>query len=61
MVGEHFEGKGIDALFCSRCIIRESGTAVGKCSKETEVHYFKTKDELMEELLPYVKAVTRFW
>ncbi len=61
MVGEHFEGKGIDALFAAGALSENLAQAVGKCSKETEVHYFKTKDELMEELLPYVKAVTRFW
>ena len=52
MVGEHFEGKGIDALFAAGALSENLAQAVGKCSKETEVHYFKTKDELMEELLP---------
>ena len=56
MVGEHFEGKGIDALFAAGALSENLAQAVGKCSKETEVHYFKTKDELMEELLPYVKS-----
>ena len=56
MVGEHFEGKGIDALFAAGVLSENLAQAVGKCSKETEVHYFKTKDELMEELLPYVKS-----
>ena len=56
MVGEHFEGKGIDALFAAGALSENLAQAVGKCSKETEVHYFKTKNELMEELLPYVKS-----
>ena len=56
MVGEHFEGKGIDALFAAGALSENLAQAVRKCSKETEVHYFKTKDELMEELLPYVKS-----
>ena len=56
MVGEHFKGKGIDVLFAAGVLSENLAQAVKKCSPQTEVHYFKSKDELTAELLPYVKS-----
>lgn len=53
MVGEHFAGKGIDALFCTGTLSREIAAAVHKNSTDTEVHEFDTKEKLIETLQQY--------
>lgn len=53
MVGEHFAGKGIDALFCTGTLSREIAAAVHKNSTDTEVHEFDTKENLIETLQQY--------
>ena len=55
-VGEHFKGKGIEELFCAGPLSAEIARAVETCSKETKVHHFATREELEQELVPYVKA-----
>ena len=55
-VGEYFKGKGIDELFCAGPLSAEIARAVEICSKETKVHQFATREELEQELVPYVKA-----
>ena len=54
-VGEHFKGKGIEELFCAGPLSAEIARAVETCSKETKVHQFATREELEQELVPYVK------
>lgn len=54
MVGRHFQGKGIDALFAVGTRCKSLADAAKNCS-ETEVFYVPTKDELFKKLLPYVK------
>ncbi len=54
MVGEHFEGKGIAALYCTGALSREIADAVEKFSKETKVYYFEEKKALTEALLKEV-------
>lgn len=56
MVGEHFKGKGIQALFCAGKLSKELAAAVRMHSPETQVFYFKTKEELTEELLEFKNA-----
>lgn len=53
MVGEHFAGKGIDALFCTGTLSREIAAAVHNNSTDTEVYEFGTKEELTEALQQY--------
>ena len=56
MVGEHFAGKSIDALFCTGNLSTEIAAAVRKSSPSTEVLEFTEKSALMETLLRYRKA-----
>lgn len=56
MVGRHFEGKGIDALFCTGELAREIASAVRACSPQTEVYDMDTKEALIAELLAYCKS-----
>ena len=53
MVGEHFAGKGIDALFCTGTLSREIAAAVHKNSTGTQVREFDAKEELTEALQRY--------
>jgi len=54
-VGEHFAGKGIDMLFCAGELSAEIAKAVGTVSETTEVHYFETKESLIEVLKEVIK------
>lgn len=56
MVGAHFEGKQIDALFCTGELSVELAQAVRACSPDTEVFWFKDTKDLTEKLLSYCKA-----
>ena len=56
VVGRHFEGKGIDALFCTGELAKEIAAAVRTCSPQTEVHDADTKEALVEELLAYRRS-----
>ena len=55
MVGEHFAGKGIDALYCAGELSAKIAEAVVTVSKYTEVHYYKEKEQLLENLMKEVK------
>lgn len=56
MVGRHFEGKQIDALFCAGELSAELAKAVRMCSPMTEVFMMQDKEVLIRELLPYRKS-----
>ena len=55
MVGRHFEGKQIDALFTAGELSAELAKAARACSPQTEVHETQSKERLIEELLAYRK------
>lgn len=55
-VGRYVAGKEIDFLYCAGELCREMAHAAEEIShSKTEVHYFKTKEELIEALLPDIK------
>ena len=54
-VGEHFEGKNIDALYCAGTLSEEIVKAVRAVSETTETRYFETKEELITVLKGEVK------
>ncbi len=56
MVGRHFAGKHIDALFCTGTLSAELAKAVRVCSPMTEVFELQDKKALMKELLIYRKS-----
>lgn len=56
MVGKHFAGKKIDALFCTGALSEETARAVQGCSPGTEVYYLQSREELIEQLLKYQKS-----
>lgn len=49
-VGEHFAQKGIDLLFCTGELATEFVSGVVLASPDTAVHYFGTKEALIEAL-----------
>lgn len=49
-VGEHFAGKSIDMLFCTGELSMEIVSGVVLVSPDTQVHYFGTKEALIEAL-----------
>ena len=49
-VGEHFAQKGIDMLFCAGELSMEIVSGVVLASPDTQVHYFGTKEALIQEL-----------
>jgi len=49
-VGEHFAQKGIDMLFCTGELATEIVSGVVLASPDTAVHYFGTKEALIEAL-----------
>ena len=53
MVGRHFAGKGIDALFCTGELSRELAAAVRQCSEKTEVYECADREALMRQLYFY--------
>lgn len=54
-VGEYLARKEIDVLFCAGELSEEIAKAAQKESKTCEVYYFKTRDALLEQLLPFLK------
>ena len=56
MVGEHFAGKNIDALYCTGSLAAEIAVAVRKVSTTTEVFEMETKEDLIEALQSYKKG-----
>jgi UDP-N-acetylmuramoyl-tripeptide--D-alanyl-D-alanine ligase len=50
MVGKHFEGKEIDALFCVGTLSEEIAKAAKKSSPSTRVYLFDDKEALVESL-----------
>ena len=55
-VGEHLAKKNVDVLFCAGELSEEIAKAVRKENPSCEVYYFKTRDELSAQLLPFVKT-----
>lgn len=51
-VGSRVHEMGIDVLFCAGTLAREYVCGAG----QTEVHYFPTRDAMVESLLSYVQA-----
>ena len=51
-VGAYAAEKGIDVLFCAGELSKEMARAA---EAGCEVHYFQTREELLPELLSYVK------
>lgn len=56
MVGRHFAGRDIDALFATGELSAEIARAVEACSPKTSVYYFDTKEELIDRLDHYKEA-----
>lgn len=55
-VGEHLAKKAVDVLFCAGELSEETAKAVREKNVSCDVHYFKTKEALLEELLPFIKT-----
>lgn len=55
MVGKHFAGKGIDALFCMGTLTAALAEEVRACSPATEVFVMSEKEALIKALLAYRK------
>jgi UDP-N-acetylmuramoyl-tripeptide--D-alanyl-D-alanine ligase len=53
-VGAYVAERNIDVLFAAGELSAELAEGAG--GKSTEVHYFETRDALLEELLPFVRA-----
>ena len=53
MVGRHFAGKGIDALFCSGELSAALAKEVRRLSPKTQVLEFGDKESLIAALLEY--------
>ena len=53
-IGKAVAASGIDALFCAGTLAEEYANEA-KANPECEVHYKKTREEMTEELLAYVK------
>ena len=53
-IGKAVAASGIDALFCAGTLAEEYASEA-KANPECEVHYKKTREEMTEELLAYVK------
>lgn len=51
MVGKHFAGKQIDALYCTGKLSAEIAEAARKSGGVNEVHYYEEKEALIKELL----------
>jgi len=56
MVGEHFAGKGIDALYCAGILSQEIAKAVRANSSATEVHHYEDKADLIKDLVKEVQS-----
>ncbi|MGN0350576.1 MAG: UDP-N-acetylmuramoyl-tripeptide--D-alanyl-D-alanine ligase [Roseburia sp.] len=54
-VGAYFEGKNIDALFCTGTLSKEMVRAIREKEISTEVFYFDEKSELIAQLKQYKK------
>ena len=54
-VAEYLAKKEIDVLFCAGELSEEIAKAAQKESKTCEVYYFKTREALLEQLLPFLK------
>lgn len=54
-VGVHLAGKEIDVLFCAGELSEEIARAVQENETACEVYYFKTREELTESLLSFLK------
>ena len=54
-VGIHLAEKGIDILFCAGTLVYELSRAVQEHNPSCEVHTFATRDEMLKELLPFLR------
>ena len=55
-VGAYFEGKGIDALFCTGTLSKEMVRAIAEKKLPVEVFYLEEKNELIAQLKQYRKT-----
>ena len=53
-VGDAVAQSGIDALFCAGTLAREYADAAA-ANPSCDIHYFKTREEMMPQLLAYVR------
>ncbi len=54
-VGSHLAAKGIDILFCAGRLVTELARAVQDHNPKCEIHLFETRDEMLKELLPFLR------
>lgn len=54
-VGRHLAEKGIDILFCAGVLAKEIARGARENNPSCEIHEFATRDELLKELLPFLK------
>ncbi len=54
-VGCHLAAKGIDILFCAGTLIQELARAVKEHNPSCDVHVFATRDDMLKELLPFLR------
>ena len=46
---------GIDILFCAGTLIQELARAVKEHNPSCDVHVFATRDDMLKELLPFLR------
>lgn len=54
-VGKHLAQKGIQVLFCAGTLAADIAKAAREHSTECDVHVFADRDEMLAELLPFLK------
>lgn len=54
-VGSHLAAKGIDILFCAGRLVTELARAVRDHNPKCEIHAFETRDDMLKELLPFLR------
>lgn len=54
-VGRHLAAKGIDILFCAGVLSHELARGVRENNPKCEIHEFETRDEMLKELLPFLR------
>lgn len=54
-VGRHLAQRGIHVLFCAGALSEDIARAVREHNQECDVHVFAGRDEMLDELLPYLQ------
>lgn len=54
-VGSHLAAKKIDILFCAGTLVQELAKAVREQNPVCDIHEFETRDEMLKELLPFLR------